>query len=142
MVPIQPRKNIGLLLQKCSISVGEFAIVDQTIFGGTTWEALANGSPIIQSCPFKPEFFYETFGFPLPPLLMASSVTEIYESLCRCYDQPENLLNLRINCRKWFDTYNGFSLAKSWLEAIAQQHCVEPAELLGHEEKFYGVLNE
>jgi hypothetical protein len=131
MLPVQPRKNIGLLLQKCSISVGEFSSVDQTIFGGTTWEALANGCPIIQSCPFQPDIFYESFGFPLPPLISASSVIEISESLCRCYDQPDLTIQLGISSRRWFDTYNGFSLAESWLEALTRQLGVEQAGILG-----------
>lgn len=142
MIPAQPRKNIGILLQKCSISVGEFSTIDQTIFGGTTWEALANGSPIIQSCPFKPDVFYKYFGYPIPPILAASSVSEIYENLCRCYEQPSNMYKLRNDCRKWFDTYNGFSLAKSWLKVIAQQLYVQPEELVRHKKNFYNISND
>lgn len=132
LLPIQPRKNIGLLLQKCSLSVGEFSTVDQTIFGGTTWEALANGSPIIQSCTFKPDVFHDSFGFPLPPLLAASSAKEIYDILCRLYKRPDILSAHRVDSLQWFNTFNGLPLARSWLQVLAQQLHINQSELISH----------
>lgn len=112
------RKEIMALMDVCDAGVGEFTIHDGVIWGGTGWEVLAAGKPLLQTLNFTPESFEEQFGHPPPPLLDVKSKQDVARYLEELYLNKENCAEIGKNSLKWFDTNNGIGLAKKWLEYL------------------------
>ncbi len=116
-----PRKYIICLLSVCDIGVGEFICDDQAIWGGTGWEVLASGKPLLQSFRFKNGVFEEIFGYPPPPMLPSNSPEDILEHLIDMADHPERRGAIGVAALEWFNKHNGIGLAEKWLELLIKQ---------------------
>jgi hypothetical protein len=112
------RKNLMWLLRKVSIGVGEFIESPRTMWGGTGWEVLASGKPLLQGFLFDDGEFEDQFGFPEPPILKVKSQSDITKHLLDLADNPIKASKIGIAANKWFNTYNGKNLAKNWLTLL------------------------
>jgi hypothetical protein len=117
-VPKTSRKNIMWLLQKVSVGVGEFIETPNTMWGGTGWEVLASGKPLLQGFFFESEEFEQMMNHPEPPLLKVRNQEDVYKHLIDMADHPEKAKEIGLASQKWFNTYNGLNLAKQWLNLI------------------------
>jgi len=107
------------LLRHCDIGVGEFIKDNGAIWGGTGWEVLASGKPLLQSMNFTNEEYQKTFGHEPPPILDAKSPEDITAQLIDMYRNRDKMRTIAKKSGEWFDKFNGIGLAKKWLELIA-----------------------
>ena len=117
-VPRCSRREIMELLRQVDVCVAEF--MEEGVWGGTTWESLACGRPVIQSVNFSPEQYRSLTGHSLPPVLAARSVEEVEQHLLRLHDAPERLEQLGIECADWFQVHQGRRLAAQYLDLISK----------------------
>jgi hypothetical protein len=117
-LPKMKRKEIMWLLARVSVVVGEFYDLEKMIWGGTGWEALAYGKPLIQGFNFKEGEFEQIMSHSPPPILSASSSDEILSRLIQLLDSPSESVALGKKNKQWFEKYNGIGLAKGWLSLV------------------------
>ncbi len=117
-LPKMARRELLWLLRQVSIGVGEFYSSPCMIWGGTGWEALAAGKPLLQAFRFKESEFEEIYGFPPPPMLAVENETDVLKHLLFVADHPEESSQMGVQARKWFNTHNGVALAKKWLTLL------------------------
>lgn len=117
-LPRLPRREIMWLLPQVSVCAGEFYSIDRWIWGGTGWEVLAAGKPLLQGFRFAEGEFEELYGHPPPPLLPVRSQADVLEGLIFAADHPERAAQMGQRAREWFNTHNGISLAKKWLALV------------------------
>lgn len=121
-LPLMPRKELMWLLAQVSLAVGQFYDVPRMIWGGTGWEALASGKPILQGFQFADGEFESLYGYPAPPLLGVRTEADILAALLSVADRPEHLAAIGTAARAWFDRHNGIGLARQWLEQLTNSH--------------------
>lgn len=112
------RKNLMWLLQKVTVGVGEFIESPRTIWGGTGWEVLASGKPLIQGFHFFDEEFEQSVGYKPPPILPVKNENDILDHLLDMCDNPQKAQKIGEEARVWFHQYNGMSLSKKWLDLV------------------------
>ena len=78
---IGARKEIGYVLSLCDVGVGDFYGNRGHLWGGTAWEVLAAGKPLLQRVNFSVEEFEGSYGHAPPPLLDASSPEVVSDRL-------------------------------------------------------------
>jgi len=117
-LPMYSRREIMQIISCCKVGVGEFHTNEDVIWGGTGWEVLASGKPLLQSFRFKDGAFESTFGYPAPPMLPVVGPNCIFKHLIDMADHPEKGVAIGKEAAKWFNQYNGIGLAKKWLELI------------------------
>lgn len=120
-LPRMARKELLRLLSFCDVGVGEFTVDPGCIWGGTGWEVLAAGKPLLQSFNFTTEEFAGQFGYPPPPLLDAKSAEDVVNRLADLAGEPGTAERIGAESRRWFDRHNGAGLARKWLELISGQ---------------------
>jgi hypothetical protein len=118
-LPKMRRKEIMWLLSKVSAGVGEFYQIPKMIWGGTGWEVLASGKPLIQGFNFVDGEFEKIYGYPSPPLLPVQTESDILQHLLFLTDSPPNAEKMGSQAKLWFDAYNGIGLAKKWIECLS-----------------------
>ena len=112
------RKEILYILSKIDIGVGEFYELPKMLFGGTGYEILASGTPLIQGFNYYENEFEETFNIPLPPLLQVKEKEDVYKHLVNLVNNKNNRKQIGINSKIWFDTNCGIGLAEKWLKLL------------------------
>jgi glycosyltransferase involved in cell wall biosynthesis len=117
-LPKMHRREIMFLLSKVSVACGEYYQVPRMIWGGTGWEALASGRPLLQGFNFAPGEFNSIYGYPPPPLLPVSNETDVYRHLLDMADNPGARAEMGTQAAAWFERYNGRGLAKQWLDLL------------------------
>jgi glycosyltransferase involved in cell wall biosynthesis len=117
-LPKMGRKEIMWLLQHVHVSSGEFCEIPNTIWGGTGWEALASGRPLLQGFKFDEGEFEHAFGYASPPMLPVQNPTDLLSNMLRIADNPEQGRKMGREAKEWFDQYNGIGLAKKWLDLL------------------------
>jgi hypothetical protein len=117
-LPIMPRREIMLLLSNSDLGVGEFYTDPGVIFGGTGWEVLASGKPLLQSFNFTADSFENEFDQPPPPILDVKSPDDVTRHLSEMYHNPELRKSIGGSSVDWFNKYNGIGLAKQWLDLL------------------------
>jgi glycosyltransferase involved in cell wall biosynthesis len=116
--PIMNRREILRIISQVSVGAGEFYSVPRMIWGGTGWEVLASGKPLLQGANFEENEFDRIYGYPLPPMLPVRKEEDILMHLLDMVDNPEKRLTIGHGAKEWFNQYNGVSLAKKWLDLI------------------------
>lgn len=116
---LMPRKSLMSLLSHASLGVGQFYEIPAMIWGGTGWETLASGKPLLQGFQFEPGQFERQFGYPPPPMLPVSKREDLIKQLLFAADQPQALQAIGHEARSWFNQFNGRTLAQSWLTFLA-----------------------
>lgn len=117
-IPKMERKFILELIKKIDLVVGEFIEIENTLFGGVGYEALACGKPLVNGFLFDNNYFEESFGYEIPPLLQVKEEVDILNHLEFLYFNPEIRRNIGLQSKEWFDKYNGIGLAKKWFDFI------------------------
>ncbi len=123
-LPKMARREIMALLAHADIGVGEFHIDPGIIWGGTGWEVLASGRPLLQSFNFTPAEFQSEFGHVPPPILDVKSPQDVARRLAEVYASADAQHEMGCAARKWFDQYGGVGLARRWLERLADDELV------------------
>ncbi len=116
------RKQIIALINYCDIGVGEFLQESGALWGSTGWEVIACGKPLLQTLNFSKIEWKETFGFELPRILDVKSDEDVFTHLCHIYADYSYKNRIGEFNKKWFNKYNGISLAKKWLK-ILEENC-------------------
>ena len=119
-LPILERKEIMALIQACDIGVGEFRTDPGVLWGGTGWEVLSRGKPLLQSFNFSDASFESEFGYPPPFMLDVKSCQDVAVHLNTLYNDIDRCDAIHRKVCDWFDRYNGLGLAKQWLDLLQQ----------------------
>lgn len=115
-LPQMDRRELLWLLTRVSVGVGEFYDIPKMIWGGTGWEVLASGKPLLQGFNFDDDNeFNKLYGYPPPPLLAVRTCDDIVQHLINMFDYPHKRDEIGLASKDWFSRYNGISLAKKWL---------------------------
>ena len=114
------RKNIMWLLGKVSVGVGEFIESHGTGWGGTGWEVLASGKPLLQGFYFNEGEYEELMGHPEPPLLKVRTMEDVLPHLLAMANEPARARATGMASKEWFHTYNGKKLAQKWLAILEE----------------------
>lgn len=120
-MPKLDRKTIMWIISKVDVGIGEFYELPNMLFGGTGYEVLASGKPLIQGFNFSEEEFSDMYKISYPPLLAVTKPEDVIRHLITIAHSPEIKLKIGSDSRKWFDRYCGIELAKQWL-AILTKH--------------------
>ena len=119
-LPVMPRRELMCLLRACSVGVGEFTVTPGALWGGTAWEVLAAGRPLLQAFNFEPGAFDQVFGHPPPPMLHVDGPAAVTTHLIRMADEPQARHDLGEAAAAWFERHNGWGLARTWLELLRE----------------------
>lgn len=117
-LPPLERKEIITMINICDIGVGEFHTESGLIWGGTGWEVLSCGKPILQSFNFSNESFQLEFGYPPPCILDVKSSEDVSNHLNALYKNNDKYNTIHKEVSNWFKSYNGIGLAKKWLNLL------------------------
>jgi len=117
-LPKMQRRELMWLLSKVSVACGEYYQVPRMIWGGTGWEALASGRPLLQGFNFAAGEFESFYGYPPPHLLPVASEADVYRHLLDMADNPAKCEEMGKRAVNWFERYNGRGLAKQWLDLL------------------------
>lgn len=117
-LPKMSRKELMILLAHCDIGVGEFYLDKGVMWGGTGWEVLASGKPLLQGFQFEEEEYQAIYGHCPPPMLPVKSQNDILKHLVEMHQNPEKRTAIGQEAAKWFNRYNGISLAEKWLNLL------------------------
>jgi hypothetical protein len=112
------RKEIMFLLEKVDIGVGEFYELSEILFGGTGYEILASGKPLIQGFNFSKSRFSEIYNIPIPPLLDVKLEEDVYMHLNEMALNIKKRNTIGFESKRWFDEYCGIGLAKKWVQLL------------------------
>ena len=117
-LPKMPRKELMYILGLCEIGVGEFTIDPGCIWGGTGWEVMAAGKPLLQSFNFSEDGYRQHFGHPPPPILDVKSQDDVALHLRAMAADRKRMKAVGERSRDWFNEHNGIGLAKKWLDLL------------------------
>lgn len=117
-LPKMSRKEIMFLLSSVDIGVGEFYNIEKTIWGGTGWEILASGKPLLQSFRFNKGEFENTVGYPEPDLLNVLKEEDVFYHLLNFFKDRNRYVEIGKKSRIWFDNYGGLEIAKKWIDVL------------------------
>ena len=116
-LPLLKRKEIFWILKNyCTLSVGDFGCSAGRYWASVGYEALSTGTPVMQSVNFSASDFSHIFGHPPPFFLDVKNERDVERNLVAVYlNQDQYRVESSKNV-KWFNDYNGISLAKKWLD--------------------------
>ncbi len=117
-IPKLPRREVLALLPHAFAIAGEFKQVDEMLWGGTGWEALSAGRPLVHSFRFAEGRFEALYGIPRPPVCGVSSATDVPDVLARLLSSREDAELIGERSRQWFDEHCGSGLASKWLTLL------------------------
>ena len=117
-LPKMNRKEILGLLSHCDAGVGQFGVDPGMIWGGTGWEVLAAGRPLLQTVNFTDEDFRRTFGCELPPILDVRNPEDVARHLEEMVLRREKFADIGRRSQDWINAHNGIGLARKWLDLI------------------------
>ena len=118
-LPKLPRREIMWLLPRVSACFGEFYEFPRALWGGTGWEAMSAGVPLIQGFRFEPGEYRLLYGTPPPPLVPVQSLQDIVKAVKNLYDSPKTGIALGKEAQNWFQAHNGRTMAQSWLSYLS-----------------------
>jgi len=117
-LPKMDRRDLMWLMQKIDVGVGEFYTIPKMIWGGTGWEVIAGGKPLLQGFNFEIGEFKQYYGYPPPPMLGVRKEQDILTHLVDMADHPVKREDIGQRAKEWFNRYNGAGLAKQWMELL------------------------
>ena len=115
-VPTLPRKKIRVLLSLVHVVAGEF--VEEGIWGGTGWEAMAAGRPLLQAVNMSQSTFRAMCSADLPPILDTRSEAQVYAHLKRLCFEPKFCDRTGKAMLAWFERYQGRNLAAQYIRLL------------------------
>lgn len=120
-LPKMARRDIMLLLDAAHIGIGEFYRDPGVIWGGTGWETLAAGRPLMQSFNFTVAGFEAEFGHPPPPILDVTSADDVARHIEQMHADPAARQRIGQASLAWFNRNNGIGMAERWLQRATGQ---------------------
>lgn len=117
-LPKMTRKELMFLISLVDIGTDQFSTSHGSLWGGSAWEVLASGKPLLQSFMFSDEEFKSIFGYPPPPMLRVKQEACILNHLLDMADNPDKGRQIGEEAKIWFNQYNGISLAQKWLDLL------------------------
>jgi len=117
-MPKLERKQIMWFISKVDVGIGEFYELPQMLFGGTGYEILSMGLPLIQGFNFPNNSFTSYFNIPEPPLLPVKEEMDVFKHLVDLAKDKNYRKNIGQESKKWFDQYCGIGLAEKWVDII------------------------
>ena len=117
-LPKMQRREVMWFLSQVDLAIGEFIKAPGIIWGGTGWEALAVGKPLVQNFLFEKNDFENTYGCPSPPILSVKRDEDILRHLIFAIENPEKIRQIGDEARAWFNRYQGLNLAKKFLDLL------------------------
>ena len=123
-MPIMPRKEILYIIKNSSVGIGEF-YHDDVMWGGTGWEILSQGKPLIQGYRKNSNQFKKEYGFEPPPIFAANSINSIYENLLELYDDSTLRKKSGQLSLDWYLKNNAHVAAKKIVDLLEQKSKVE-----------------
>lgn len=118
-LPLLPRREIMLLLQASHIGVGEFYTKPGLLWGGTGWETLAAGRPLLQAFNFTHAEFEAEFGHAPPPILDVKSPADVSRQLSSVLAMGDKGRSIGTAAASWFNEHAGMGLARRWLDLLS-----------------------
>jgi hypothetical protein len=112
------RKEILFLFNKY-VDIG----ADQFLsgyFGGTGYEILSQGVPLLATINISNEEYYKQTGRFLPPHINVSSGDGVCAALELFYNNPDRLRKLSVDSKNWFEKNLGEGLFKKYEELFFQ----------------------
>jgi hypothetical protein len=88
------------------------------LFGGTGYEILASGKPLIQGFNYNKNEFEEIFNLTPPPLLKVKEREDVYKHLVNLVNHKTKRIEIGNESKKWFDNNCGIGLAEKWLNLL------------------------
>ena len=117
-VPVQPRRKLMWMLKRVDVVATEYYEIPRMIWGGTGWESIASGKPMIQGFNFGEGEFEAIFGHPPPPMLRVRGPEDVYHHLKRAVEHPAEMADIGARAAVWFERYNGLELARRWRDLL------------------------
>ena len=112
------RKDILSLIDNVDVVASEFYSGEGIMWGGTGWETLAVGKPLIVGFNFPDNSFEENFGFSPPPIFEVSESKDIFKHLKFLAENLEFRLNNGKKNKEWFAKHNAYHLTERWISEI------------------------
>jgi len=119
-LPKMKRREIMYLLDHVDIGVGEFHVDPGIIWGGTGWEILAAGKPLLQAFNFTHDGYQSEFGHVPPPVQDAKSAEAIAERLTDLHLNPQKRMEIGAASVEWFNLHNGIGMARRWWQTMTE----------------------
>jgi hypothetical protein len=138
-LPKMDRKYLMWLLEYVNLGIGEFYEVPEILWGGTGWEVIASGTPLMQGFQFSEGQFESTYCYPPPPMLPVRSQDDILKHLIDMADRPEKRAQIGKGAKEWFNRYNGIGMAKLWLDLLMTPRDGESGQILTGGESGHGL---
>lgn len=110
------RKEILGLIDKVDVVASEFYTGEGVMWGGTGWEALIMGKPLIVGFNFKKDSFYKHFSFLPPPILKVRGKKDVFKHLNKLILDKKYSIKIGKENKKWFEKYNSYEVAKKWIQ--------------------------
>ena len=82
------------------------------MWGGTGWETLIMGKPLIIGFNFKKKYFEKLFGFPPPPIFPVKKRNDITDHLKKLITSKKLVKENGEMNKKWFYQHNGYEVTK------------------------------
>lgn len=117
-LPLQPRKIILKILSKY-VHVGADQFGGGYI-GGTGYEVLACGKPLLAFIDISDSKFKELFRCEMPPVLNCPDEYSIFQHLKNLYRNRSELNAISLRSKKWFDSNCGIGLAAEYMKIIRE----------------------
>ena len=117
-LPKLSRKELMFYLQNCDVCCGQFGTKNGLLWGGSAWEVLACGKPLLQSFNFTDDEYFNYFNEPPPPILDVKGEVDVVNHLQAMFNDRDLCVEYGKKSFDWFNCYNGYNLAQKWLEII------------------------
>ncbi len=117
-LPILGRKELMLLIRHAHICVGELG--EAGTWGGSTWEFLAMGKPVINRYKMDEGKYKEMMGIPFPPLINIENENNIADVLLEHDLNLPKYQKIGEESLLWFNHYNGASLIPEFKKLITE----------------------
>jgi len=111
-------KELMVIIKSSSVCAGEFRVQENIIWGGTGWEILASGKPLLQGFNFEEGEFEAIYGHSEPPLLKVRTQEDVTNHLLDMANNRNKAKEIGIASKDWFNTHNGINLAQKWLNLL------------------------
>jgi glycosyltransferase involved in cell wall biosynthesis len=117
-IPKIPRKYILRIIKEfANLGADQFT---SGYFGGTGYEIMSQGVPLLTNINLTPEKYIELIGAPLPPITNVCNFIEVSEALTFYYNNPAALKLKSVEVKKYFDEELGMGLAKKHINLYSQ----------------------
>ncbi len=126
-LPKMPRKFLMKIISDyAQLGVDQFG---GGYFGGTGYEVLACGKPLMNAISISPDKYKEITGIDFPPIINVSTVEEIAAAISYYLATPDKLAILAQKSKNWFDENCGTGLIDTYIKMFKEIKAEKVKEL-------------